>query len=329
MHPLLSQFHAYVRQTTGLEPAEQPWNGSALPGYLKQRYEPHLVGLAGESWLAAFLRQADPVPPIQLVMQLKQLAGMTNNVPAGVCLVAEFLTPYLRRRLVELGQPFVIPGRQLFWPAIGRAETTQRPKRSRPTPVQRLGPIAQQLLIAMLLRQLLPPITVTPAAEALGCTPAGASQAVKELEVTGLIQSTMQGRERVLSLAAGPEVVWNRAQSYLRSPVRQRLRIRISELPAEASLRAGESAIAALTDLAEPAEPSFAIASRQWPRQGAPKSIPTPDTGTCVVELWRYSPEATAYSGCVDPLSLKLSLADTLDERVQLALESIMEKIKW
>ena len=94
-------------------------------------------------------------------------------------------------------------------------------------------------------------------------------------------------------------------------------------------MRAGESALAALTDLADPAEPEYAVASRLWPKQDAPRTIPTPDTGTCVVELWRYAPEATADRGCVDPLSLNLSMGEVMDERVQLAVQSLMENISW
>lgn len=329
MHALTDPFHAYIQQTTGLEPVALPWNGPALPGYLKQSYEPHLVRLAGKVWMVAYLRQADPVPPLQLVKQLGQLASLVKPDPAGVCLVAEHLAPYLRRRLVELGQPFVVPGRQLFWPAIGSAETTQRPKRSRPRSVQTLGPIAQQLLISLLLRRLLPPVTITSAAGALGRTAASVSQAVKELEASGLITSEMKGRERFIGLAEESAVVWSRARSYLRSPVRQRLRVPASELPAGITLRAGESALAALTELADPAELAYAVASGQWPKTNAPRNIPTPDTGTCIVELWRYSPDPMSERGCVDPLSLALSLGNAKDERLQLAIDELMERIAW
>ena len=330
MNTLASQFQTYVQQLTGHEPVWQPWASKALPGYLTQRYEPHLVTLAGQVWLIAFLRQPDAPPPLQLLKQLEQLAARLDPPVAGTCLVAEHLPPYLRNRLVELGQPFVVPGRQLFWPAVGSAETVQRPQRLRPKPVEALGPVAQQLLIALLLRRLLPPVNITTAAEALGVTPASVSQAVKALEASELVHSQLEGRERIFALAHNGDVAWHRAQPLLRTPVRQRVRIRDADLPPDAGIRAGDSAMAALTDLAEPAEPVYAMASRYWPkRMGAPAAIPTPDTGTCVVELWRYPPEATALHGCADPLSLYLSLRDDKDERLQLALQELMEQIEW
>lgn len=330
MAPLANQFKAYVQQLTGQELVWRPWTGAALPGYLGQRYEPHLAALAGKVWLIVLLRQPDPPAPLQLRKQLDQLAERLDPRVAGTCLVAEHLPPYLRTRLIDLGQPFVVPGRQLFWTAIGSAETVQRPQRLRPEPVDTLGPVAQQLLIALLLGRVLPPLTITTAAEALGWTAASVSQAVKALEASGLVQSRTEGRERVFALADTPGTIWLQAQPLLRTPVRQRIRIRQVDLPQGVRLLAGESALAAATDLAEPAEPAFAMASRHWPkRTDAPVAIPAPDAGTCVVELWRYPPEATAAQYQVDPLSLALSLGDAKDERVQLALQVLMEQVTW
>lgn len=329
MLPIADRFQNYVQQLTGLVPVWLEWPGPALPGYLQQRYEARPLTLNGQMWLVVFLRQAEPPAPLQLRKQLEQVAGRLNPPADGVCLVAEHLPPYLRTRLVELGQSFVVPGRQLFWPAIGSAETTQRLHRLPPKPVDALGPVAQQLLIALVMNRLLPPITITAAAEVLGCTTASVSQAVKALEASGLVRSETQGRTRVFELANPAAAIWQRAQPLLRTPVRQRVRLLQTDLPREVTTRAGESALAAQTDLAEPTEPVYAVASRHWAKQADVRRIPTPDTGTCVVELWRYPPEATAAQGRVDPLSLFLSLHDSRDERVQLALQDLMERIAW
>lgn len=123
MNALANQFQTYVQQLTGQESVCQPWTDKVLPAYLEQRYELQLVTLAGQAWLIVFLRQPDMPPPLQLLKHLEQLAACLDPPPAGTCLVAEHLPPYLRNRLVELGQPFVVPGRQLFWPAVGSAET--------------------------------------------------------------------------------------------------------------------------------------------------------------------------------------------------------------
>lgn len=331
MPPLAISFAAYVQQLTGQRLQWLPRPGSPLPGYLKQRYEPLLASIADRTWLVLLLRQHDPLPPLQLTQQLQQLLARLHPTPAGVCLVAEQMPPYLRTRLVELGQPFVVPGRQLFWPALGSAETVQRPQRTPPQAVDALGPVAQQLLLALLLGRLLAPITIAVAAERLGCSAASISQAVKALEGCVLVQSQTQGRERIFALLDTPAHVWERAQPLLQTPMRQRLRVQQAQLPpAGLSWRAGETALAQHTSLAAPAEPVYALASRQWRALGADVThIPVPDAGTCVLELWRYPPDGTAMPGVVDPLSLYLSLQATQDERVQLALQELLETLPW
>lgn len=331
MPPLADAFAAYVQQLTGQAPQWLPRSGSRLPSYLSQRYEPLLASIADRTWLVLLLRQPDLPPPLQLSKQLQQLLARLQPQPAGVCLVAEQLPPYLRTRLVELGQPFVVPGRQLFWPALGSVETVQRPQRTPPQAVDALGPVAQQLLLALLLGRLLAPITIAVAAEQLGCSAASVSQAVKALEGSALVQSQTQGRERVFSLLDAPAVVWERARPLLQTPVRQRLRVQQALLlPQALAWCAGETALAQYTSLAAPAEPVFALASRQWRTFGAgAASIPVPDVGTCVVELWRYPPEGSAAQGVVDPLSLYLSLQGNQDERVQLALDELLGALPW
>lgn len=330
MNPLANTFQMYVQQLTGQVPMWLDCPMAALPSYLEQRYKLGLLQLAGQTWLIAFLREATPPAPLALSRQLKQLMAHQDQPITGTCLAAEHLPPYLRTRLVELGQPFVVPGRQLFWPAIGSAETLQRPQRLPPKPVDTLGPIAQQLLIALLLSRLLPPVTIAGAAEVLGCTAASVSQAVKVLEASGLVHSKTQGRTRVITLADAAANIWQHAQPLLSTPVRQRLRMLQANLPTIVSLQAGEGALATQTDLTEPTEPVYAVASRHWPKpMKTLPHIPTPDTGTCVVELWRYPPEITAARGMVDALSLFLSLQDNKDERVQLALQDLMEQITW
>lgn len=328
MEPLAAPFTAYVQRTTDRsvvwgEPAR-----AVLPAYLDQRYACHWLDLDGRAWLAVLLK-GEPEAPLTLTTHLGQLAERVGTSAERTCLVAEQLPAYLRRRLVELGQTFVIPGRQLFWPALGSAETVQRFRRLQPEPVPYLSPVAQQLLLALLLGRVQIPNTIRNTADTLGCTAMSVSRAVKELEGSGLIQTQARGRNRSFILADSSRSTWYKAQPLLRTPILQRLRILQADLPLDVSLRAGESALAALTDLTDPAEPAYAIASRQWPKEAGARHIPIPDAGTCVVELWRYPPETTAAQELVDPLSLFLSLQDNKDERVQMALEDLMERIAW
>ena len=300
-----------------------------MPPFLAQRYVPHAITVADSPMLAVRL-VGDELPPTRLHKQVHHLLQVLAVNEDSFCLVAEQLSPYLRRRLVEMRLPFVIPGRQVFWPGLGYAESIQRPRRLQLSPVDRLGPAAQQLLLAMLLRRLPKPISVSESGQMLGYAAMSMSRAVKALEGAGLITSAEQGRRRTFSLADAPEIVWQRALPKLHNPVTRAVHVLRRDLPKLVTTRAGESALAQLSDLAPAQQPVFAMASRVWSRlQPQVSVVPTVDKGTCCVELWRYAPEPTSVDGCVDPLSLYLSLRNQADERVQMALDQLLERVRW
>ncbi len=47
----------------------------------------------------------------------------------------------------------------------------------------------------------------------------------------------------------------------------------------------------------------------------------------CQIELWRYNPTIISGEHCADAISLALSLAQLQDERVEMAVEEILEKV--
>ena len=52
------------------------------------------------------------------------------------------------------------------------------------------------------------------------------------------------------------------------------------------------------------------------------------DEADIVLQLWRYRPDILG-DGAIDPLSLALSLRGESDERVQMALDEMMEDFQW
>ena len=75
-----------------------------------------------------------------------------------------------------------------------------------------------------------------------------------------------------------------------------------------------------------PAVPCFASKDiTKWTPVSTPELI---DAGNqFALELWRYDPGKLSEGNCVDPLSLALSLQNDQDERVEMAVEEMLEKI--
>ena len=96
---------------------------------------------------------------------------------------------------------------------------------------------------------------------------------------------------------------------------------------------AGLSALAHFTTLADPPQPVYAVSSEQFKMPGFKKHTETfePLPGSCQLQVWSYAPILPMGHKIrtVDPLSLSLSLQDTADDRVELALEELKEHFPW
>jgi hypothetical protein len=60
--------------------------------------------------------------------------------------------------------------------------------------------------------------------------------------------------------------------------------------------------------------------------------VPEPVQSGCEMQVWAYTPlfaSDTETRNVVDPLSLSLSLQESADERVQLALDELQEHFPW
>jgi DNA-binding transcriptional ArsR family regulator len=247
-----------------------------------------------------------------------------------VVYLAETISPFNRRRLLEQRTPFLIPGNQLFLPglAVDLRETFRAAREARADDL--LSPAAQKVVLAALLGQRVEGVSASVLARRFKYSPMTMSRAFDDLRHAGLAETEETGNERRLQLAAHGERLWRLALPTLRSPVRKVRRLkRLSvKLP---GLMSGESALAELTALAEPRTPVVAVPASAWPRFEARFGQPADewDERGVLVETWSYDPEALSEGRIVDRLSLYLSLRGHEDERVNLALQSLLEEMRW
>ncbi len=326
----LPTFSTFLTETTGHEVADEKPIKAALPQYLEALYRPYKITVNGQELCEVRAQAADLPPPGSLVKQLHRLADKLGFPPEQCCLVSENLDTYSRKRLVELKQPFCLPGRQLYWPVVGYMQTRTRSLARTAGSNGPLSPAAQQVLLAALLQRVQFPSAVTALAEPLGMSPISASRAAGDLVSAGLFKATEEWRHRWVDLSQERAAVWQAAQTRLRNPIMKIIRIRKNLRPEQARLLAGETALAEQTKLAETGIPTYAMAHKSWREAGKGiEIIPHDDDGLCRIELWRYEPLHLTDGPCVDPLSLALSLRDNEDERVSQSLKELMESLPW
>lgn len=328
MDTIIRHFQDYVATVAAQLRVRRLEAEKRLPGYLSQPYVLLEITVEERRFLGVLLKDSADFRPAAFEKQLRQLLTIVKDFE-GYCLIAQSLPSYVRARLVERKIPFVVPGQQLYWPDLGLALQARR-KNLAPNSVAALSPASQAVLIYVLTQTRDEPVTPKLLAEQLDYSAMSMTRALNEIEGNELAQIVRFGRERLLVFTKDRRSLWEAALPYLRSPVRQTIRIKYSQLPPEWRIKAGETALAALSMLAPPREPVCALGREAWKHlEKSVVLIPVEEDDTCCIQLWRYDPSLFAQDGRVDCFSLYLSLRDEDDERVQGALEEMMEKTAW
>lgn len=259
----------------------------------------------------------------------KHVTQIREKWDIPVIYVRDCIIAYNRKRLIVQNVPFIVPGTQMYLPALG-IDLREHFRITR-TNSGGLRPAAQAVLIHVLLRGA-EDCGPTALAEALGYSAMTMSRALDELETAGLVRTISKGRTRHLHLANPKREVWKKAQPILRTPIVDRYVIRLTpkmELPGP---RAGFDALANYSMLAEPVNICVAISRETWKAMRETHLVSTAmmdEPGTTIAEIWSYAPDLLANGGWVDRLSLYLSLRDTQDERVLAALDKMIMEIPW
>lgn len=327
--PLVTHLEAYLQNALGDSPVIAPWKEERrLAFHLRDRYRFFEARILGKPCLLMVDREDQEEPPATI---RKHIDPVKIKWGGPVVYVRERITAYNRKRWVEQKLPFVVPGNQMYLPMLG-VDFREHFRKPRPA-MGELRPSSQAVLIHALLRDA-GNLSPTALGAKLGYSAMAMSQALDELEAAGVGTSSATGRghDRRLRLNGSGQDVWKKAEPLLRTPVLGRHTIRLRPDRSLPGPRAGASALAHYSMLAEPANRTIALGRKDWKelrqRDGAAEVMPD-EPGGMAVEVWGYAPTLFASDGWVDRLSLFLSLRGTQDERVQAALDQMLKELPW
>lgn len=300
-----------------------------LPYFLQDAYEVWSGELLGQPVVLACAKGRQSIGPKQLAQHAKRLRELLY---APVIIALPEIAPGERKRLIANGVAFVVPDRQLFAPQMGMILSERFGTEPRREQVL-VSPATQALLVWFLNHH---PVTQTwhpfEEASALGYTAMTATRAVRELVQFNLFELDVRGRSKYLKLLGTPRQLWEKAKPHLRSPVMRTLwtyDIRILDVM---GVRwSGESALARMTMVNEPQQQVIAMTTdaAQRAKEAGVCFEPLKLADGIAIQVWRYEPGMQAQGINVDPLSLWLSMRDSRDDRIQIALDEIEEKFPW
>lgn len=327
MKAIIQQLERYVFETLGVNIATRPWKKSTgLPLYLRERYDYFETTLLGHDYIFMVGKGDAEQTPATVAKQLAQVQTRTGREVVFVC---HAVAAYNRKRLIQQKVPFIIPGNQMYLPSLGidLREHLRRTREKRPC----FSPATQTLLLHVLWHKETEIMTPSRIAAQLGYAAMTMTRAFDELEEAGIGECAIRGKERQLRFTETGHALWEKALPQLDTPVRKQMFFS-GLMPSAKYSRAGQSALAEYSLLAAPDIPAFALAAKAWEKQilrQKPMEVAVPEPGDMEIQLWKYAPERFAEKGIVDRLSLFLSMRENEDERVQSALETLLEEMPW
>jgi hypothetical protein len=321
----------YLRDTLGVPAEVRPWTREkTAPYFLREEFAFVQLRLLDQQQLLAIQREPGQ---LKLRSTSARLGALSKQTQLPVVLVTSAMASYERKRLLTHQTPFIVPGNQLFLPHLGMDLREYFISQAHSDETAPVSPGTQAILISALLTtpwsDELHPATV---ATALNYTAMTASRALKELTASGIGELRTKGRARSLFLGTRAADVWDRARPRFRSPVKRTIwALPHPPLRKSAGPKAGLSALADYTMIAEPPYPVHAIDTGLWlaAERAGVEEFPEPVDGAVEWQVWTYGPRLPGIAGTVDPLSLSLSLQSDTDERVQLALDELKDKLPW
>ncbi|MFZ4525267.1 MAG: MarR family transcriptional regulator [Chlorobium sp.] len=330
----------YIEETMGIQPTATPLAKSyleRLPMYIHETFKLYSINLFNTGIILAELKNEDELSIQQTEKQVQQIKNLLN---LKVVVVLENVQAYNRKRLIEKGINFIVPGKQLYMPdmLIDLRESFVHPKVKQKN--ETLLPSAQFILIYHMIHRnqqwKLEEHPFKEIAQKLAYTPMAITNAIDNLKYHELIEVEGE-KEKFIRFRYDRHELWNIAhqQNLLVNPVIKT--VYVDEKPESLFLlQSNASALPEYTDLNPSRQEYFAIEKTVFYGLQKSNALVNPNEyeGRYAWEVWKYNPltlvdELPNDMAVVDPLSLYLSVKESRDERIEMALEQILEKFIW
>jgi DNA-binding MarR family transcriptional regulator len=238
-----------------------------------------------------------------------------------VVMVLTRITARQRQNMVDAGIPFIVENKQCYLPFLGTVLTEKCDAELESA--EKLIPSAQMLLFYYIYQNQRE-LYANEAVAALGVSAMTITRAVRQLEQTGIIHTYKNGVKKILTSEYTGKELFEKAKGYLFCPIHRRQYIR-KEMVDESLLISGDQALSLHSMLNPPRINCYATGeTTKWKDHLEDTLID--DTEQVELQLWKYDPQILAKDSTVDVLSLAMCYVDDPDERVEEAVEEMLEE---
>lgn len=308
----------YLNKVLGIEVVYMNGKFEHLPNFIATRYRLQRVSMNGQGVI--FLYPKTELEQVEVLK--KQIARIQRNENLPVVLVLNELSFRQKEYLIREKIPFIVEGRQIYLPFM--ALYLQERCNAEKKPREEMLPSAQMLLLHFIYGGA-QELSTSQAAKDLELTPTSISMASRQLEEMGLLHIRKVGVQRILYSEDSPKMLFQKAGDTLLNPVKRTVYIP-KELVGTDLLESGYSALAEYSMLNAPNVRCYAAERiSQW-KEVMTNSLQNSQVQVAV-EMWRYNPRKLSTRNAVDELSLALALREDADERVEEAVEEMLNEL--
>ena len=308
----------YLNKVLGVKVIYKDVEFKHLPNFIATRYRLQLVSMNEQKII--FLYPKTELEQIELLK--KHIARIQKNENLPVVLVLKELSFRQREYLIREKIPFVADGKQIYLPFM--AVYLQERCSAEKIPREEILPSAQMLLLHFIYGGA-QELSTSQAAKDLELTPTSISRASRQLEEMGLLHIRKVGVQRIMQSEESPKTLFQKAGDKLLNPIKRTVYIPKKYVGTDL-LESGYSALAEYSMLNEPNVRCYAAERiSQW-KDFTTNSLQN-SKAQVAVEMWRYNPRKLSTRNTVDELSLALTLREDADERVEEAVEEMLNKL--
>ncbi len=260
----------------------------------------------------------------------KQLEIIEQNIQVPCIAVFDTLESFTRARLIEKKIQFIVPGKQMYLPQflIDLKEYGTKAKVIAPN----MQPSAQLLLLYHLQIESLEGTNFKDIANKLNYNGMTITRAAYYLHNVGLCE--IQGtKEKYLHFKSDKRKLWEEAERLMSTPIKQTnyFNGKIYNEIFVGACYANITALSHYTDVNPDMVEYFAVRSGYVEQQLLGPNFKKSNNleGNICIEEWKYDPAILKKDGNVDPLSLYLCFRESKNERIEMALEQLIEKVEW
>lgn len=314
----------HQRKLFGIKFDVERVNPVGLPLYLKAGRSFWIYSFSGMDFILVTIPNDEKFGVIALE---KQRALLEARFEKPVAFSFSYISSRQRDSLIERNIPFISDIGQLYLPFLGMM-LNDRFAHQKQINAEKMMPVTQALFLHLLYNGNNMPMLKKDAAGHIGVTRTSITRASDQLLSMELINQETIGKECYMFPVVRGMDLFVKAKPYLINPVQRAI---ITNDDFDSYPLSGESALAICSRLNEPKIPVRAV----FKAEVDVKEISEVDVrwssenNAVCIELWKYDPRLFEKRGIVDPVSLAMSFAENVDERIEASIEEYLEGYEW